>query len=163
MAKKDGERIAILFDEDLINVGTVTEAFTVSFEQYDMVPGGSLVEVTRPVVSLERDSENAKIVYLNFGSGVTRSFRNARGNITVSYDASIGRLYGEGGPVQSFTESFTPTELEPKDNPHEMEHLTIEVEGEGTNIRIYYHDAATDEHLTISASAVGVRTYIGDL
>ena len=65
--------------------------------------------------------------------------------------------------MQSFTETFTPEDLEPKDNPHEMEHLTIEVEGEGTNIRIYYHDAATDEHLTISASAVGVRTYIGDL
>ena len=163
MAKKDGEKIAIVFSQPLLGIGSVTDAFSVSFQQYDMVPGGSLIDVTRPIVSMELDSGNNNILYLNMGQGVTRNFRNAVGNITVSYDASIGRLYGEGGPVQSFTQAFAPTDLEPKDNPHEMEHLTIEVEAEGTNIKIYYHDTSTKEHLEISASAIGVRTYIGDL
>lgn len=163
MAKKDGERIAILFSESLLNIGDVTDAFTISFYQYDMVPGGQLVRVTRPIVSMELDLNNPKLLYLNMGQGVTRNFRNAVGNVTVEYDATIGRLYGEGGSVQSFSQAFTPTDLEPKDNPHDMEHLTLEVSAEGDNIRIYYHDTKTEEHLEISASAVGVRTYIGDL
>lgn len=163
MAKKDGEIIAITFSEELLNVGSVVSAFAISFYQYDKVPGGELIETTRSVVSMELDENDSKILYLNLGKGVTRNIQNAVGDVTVSYDATIGRLYGEGGPVQSFTESFTPADLEPKNNPHDMEHITIEVNGEGTNIRIYYHDTATNEHLEISASANGKLTYIGDL
>lgn len=163
MAKKDGERIAIVFSQPLLGIGSVTDAFEVSFQQYDMVPGGSLVEVTRPIVSMELDSGNSNILYLNMGQGVTRNFRNAVGNITVHYDATIGRLYGSGGPVQSFSQAFAPEDLEPKDNPHDMEHLSLEVTADGTNIRIYYTDSKTDEHLEVEVTAQGTLTYIGDL
>lgn len=163
MAKKDGERIAILFSEDLLNVGDVTDAFTVSFYQYDMVPGGELVQVTRPIDSMELDENNSKLLYLNMGHGVTRNFQNAVGNVTVEYDATIGRLYGAGGSVQSFSQSFLPDAIESKNNPHDVEHLTIEASADGDLIRIYYHDTATNEHLEISASASGTLTYIGDL
>lgn len=163
MAKKDGERIAILFSEPLLNIGDVTDAFTISFYQYDMVPGGQLVQVTRPIDSIELDLNNPKLLYLNMGHGVTRNFQNAVGNVTVDYDATIGRLYGAGGPVQSFTQAFMPSDLETKNNPHELEHLTIAANADGDLIRIYYHDTKTDEHLEISASATGTLTYIGDL
>ena len=163
MAIADGERIAIEFSDELLGIGNAVNAFTVTIQQYDMVPGGSLVSETRAVTSAELDSGDASILYLNFASGNVNSIRNAVGNVTVSYDATKGRLYGEGGPVQSFTMTFAPVDLEPKDNPLTREHITMGFSATSNLIRIYYHDSKTDEHIEMSVSALGTLTYIGDL
>ena len=46
-----------------------------------------------------------------------KRFNNVEGNLTVKYDASKGNLSGRGGAVESFIETFTPTDLVPKPNP----------------------------------------------
>ncbi len=50
-----------------------------------------------------------------------KRFNNVEGELTVKYDASKGSLSGRGGPVESFTETFLPIDLEPKPNPHVVE------------------------------------------
>ena len=165
MAIGDGLKIAIEFTEEIIGgVSDSTSAFTVTIQQYSYVPGGTLIQETRDVASLELDSEDAHILYLNFDAGNVNSIQNARNTIQIEYDASVGHLRGVGAPVQSFMESFTPTDLEAKDNPADLEHLELTVTATGTNIKIYYHDAkSADEHIEMSVSAAGVRTYVGDL
>lgn len=39
-------------------------------------------------------------------------FRNVQGNITINYNQALGNLSGAGGAVASFTETFTPIDLE---------------------------------------------------
>jgi hypothetical protein len=46
-----------------------------------------------------------------------KRFNNVEGDLTVKYDASKGSLSGRGGAIESFTETFTPTDLVPKPNP----------------------------------------------
>lgn len=46
-----------------------------------------------------------------------KRFNSVEGNLTVKYDASKGNLSGRGGAVESFIETFTPTDLVPKPNP----------------------------------------------
>lgn len=45
-------------------------------------------------------------------------FKNIEGNLTVSYDATVGDLTGLGGAVASFTEIFVPTDLVRIPNPY---------------------------------------------
>lgn len=165
MAKKDGLKIAIEFTEEIVGgVSDSASAFTVTIQRYTYVPGGTLISETRTVTSLELDENDAHILYLNFGAGNTRSIQNARNTIQIEYDATKGRLRGEGAPVQSFMESFTPTDLEPKDNPADLEHLEMTVTASGTLTRIYYSSAkAADEHLEMSVTATGTLIYVGDL
>ena len=164
MAKKDGLRIAIEFTEEIIGgVSGSAGAFTVTIHRYTYVPGGTLVSETRQVQSIELDENDAHILYLNFSPGNVNSIQNAVGDIEIQYDASVGFLRGEAAPVQSFTESFTPTDLEHKDNPADLEHMEMTVTVTSNNIRIYYTDSKCDEHLEMSITATGTRTYIGDL
>lgn len=165
MAKEDGLIIAIEFTQGIVpaSVSGNLNAFSVTFQRYTMVPGGVLVNDTRTVVSIEQDEEDENIIYLNFGAGVTRSIQNAVGNITIGYNATQGRLRGLGGPVASFSQSFTPTDLLRKDNPLEREHLTMGLNASGLNTKIFYTDTKTLEHINMSLSALGKLTYIGDL
>lgn len=50
-------------------------------------------------------------------------FNNAVGPITVAY--SGGTLMGEGGPVESFEETFLPTDLIAKPNQNPAEHIDL--------------------------------------
>lgn len=50
-------------------------------------------------------------------------FNNNEGLLTVSYDQSKGYLAGDGGSIQSFTQSFTPVELVKKPNPFDGENV----------------------------------------
>lgn len=55
MTKKDGQKIVIQFTEKIISdVTTTSEAFNVSFKEYDMMPGGKLVDRNRPISKVEQ-------------------------------------------------------------------------------------------------------------
>lgn len=163
MAKADGEIIAIKFTEELIETGTETDAFDISFLVYDMVPGGQLVPATREVTSMAIDQSDAHILLLTLGKGNVQGIRNAVGNVTIEYDPVKGHLRGRGGAVQRFTRSFTPTGLEPKDNPQVFEHLEFGLSFSDDLIAIVYHDTAENEHLEMSVIPTGTLTYVGDL
>ncbi len=67
-------------------------------------------------------------------------FNNVEGDLTVKYDALKGNLSGRGGPVEGFTETFTPTDLEPKPNPHVAETIAVKPEIELQFLRVEYHN-----------------------
>lgn len=108
------------------------------------------------------DLESTKSIVLNLSPGNVNSFQNAVGNITLSYDGT-GELAGEGGPVEAFEETFTPTGLTPKPNQNDAEHLEISATVAGILTRIYYTDVAANGHLEITATASGTLTHVDDL
>ena len=91
-------------------------------------------------------------------------FESAAGDITVAYDGS-GTLQGAGGPVAAFTQSFAPTDLIPKPDQNDQEHIAItSVTANGTLTAIQYVSAKAEEHISITGiTAVGVLTNINDI
>lgn len=69
-------------------------------------------------------------------------FNNAAGPITVAY--SGGYLMGEGGPVEPFEETFTPTDLIMKPNQMVRERLELsDISINAQVIPIIYTDVST--------------------
>lgn len=144
-----------------IPVGNETK-FAVSFDEYEYVPGGLLSRVTRIVDRIEVVDTNT--IVLCFNPGTPNSIQRAAGDITVTYDGS-GTLVGEGGPVAAFEHTFTPIDLDPKNNPLVDEHIEIaDIVSTGTLTRIYHTNTTESEHIDLSdISAVGVLTRIDDI
>lgn len=158
--KADGARILIVFDKPLI--GTVTDQqshFKVMVHEYTMVPGGVIQDVVKEVNSTEAgELENQLILNME----PLQRFESAVGRITIEYDGE-GTLMGVGGPVVAFSASFSPTGLIPKDNPNDMEHISISVSASGRLTKVTYSDTSENEHIKISVTAVGVLTHINDI
>ena len=151
MSIADGRKIAIKFTQPLI--GDVTagneDKFTVSFDEYDYVPGGTLSRVARTITSIE--VVDSQTIVLNFDSGCTNSIQRAAGDITVTYDGS-GTLMGQGGPVLAFEKTFTPIDLDPKNNPHDAEHIVLSsVMASSQLLKVYYINTKSDEHISIES------------
>lgn len=110
------------------------------------------------------DAGDANVVFLTFDPGNRNSIQRAAGDITVAYDGS-GSLIGEGGPVLAFEHTFTPKELDPKNNPNDAEHIEIaDIVATGGLTRIYYTDTRENEHIILSnITAVGTLTRIDDI
>lgn len=136
--------------------------FTVMFQQYDYVPGGSLSQVTRVPESIEVVDEFT--IILRFASGNVNSFQRAVGDISVAYDGS-GSLQGQGGPVLAFEKTFTPVDLDPKNNPHITEHVEIHgVQATSRLTRVYYTNVKETEHVEISGiAATGSLIHVNDI
>lgn len=123
--------------------------FTVSFDEYNYVPGGTASKKTQDVASLE--VADPQTLILNFDPGCTNSIQRAAGDITVAYDGS-GTLMGQGGPVLAFEKTFTPVDLDPKNNPHDEEHLSVSsIESEPKLLRVYYQNTSLNEHVSIDS------------
>lgn len=91
------------------------------------------------------------ILVLSFNPGNVNSIQNAVGEVQVSYDGS-GSLKGLGGPVLAFDKAFTPVGLDPKNNPHDVEHLDVsEISAVSKLLRVYYHNTKADEHIGITS------------
>jgi hypothetical protein len=88
-------------------------------------------------------------------------FNNVEGPLTVQYDHTKGSLRGRGGPVEGFTETFTPTDLEPKPNPHVAENIEVSAEASVDFIKVTYNQAYADEQITVSASVTVDFIYVG--
>lgn len=88
-------------------------------------------------------------------------FNNVEGPLTVQYDQSQGSLMGRGGPVEGFTETFTPTDLEPKPNPGIAENLEVSAEATVNFTKVTYNQRYADEHITASATATVDFIYVG--
>lgn len=88
-------------------------------------------------------------------------FNNVVGPLTVQYDQTVGSLRGRGGPVEGFTETFTPTDLEPKPNPHVAENIEVSAEASADFMEVTYNQAYAGEQITVSASATADFIYVG--
>ena len=163
MSIVEGRHIAIRFSEALTgDVSRNETCFTVTVPAYNMVPGGTLEDMTVPVESVSQSDElGDHVLLLNFASGNLVCIRNAAGPITVAY--SGGTLAGAGGPVEDFSAQFTATDLLPKNHQHDMEHIALSVQATGFLKKITSSDTVENEHIEISVTAVGVLTHIDDL
>ena len=161
MAIADGQKIVIRFTQPLIrNVSGNESKFTVSFDEYNYIPGGSISRVTRSVSVIEQYDD--KTIALIFDSGTTNSIQRAAGDITVSYDGS-GTLIGEGGPVLAFERTFTPIGLDSKNNPHDVEHIGLDVTVNSALTRVYYTSSYAPEHIDLDVLVVGELTHVDDI
>ena len=161
MSKADGKYIAIQFTQPLTNdLSSVNaSAFTVTGQQYDKQPGGVLVPGNYLVDSVGRyDSIDGDIVLEGTRTILLtmkdlNRFHNVAGDLTVAYDGS-GGLLGAGGAVAAFSVPFTPENLVIKPNPHDEEHMEIDVSATGTLTRIYYTDTTEQDQGHISISSI---------
>ena len=108
-------------------------------------------------------TESRRNLLLYFASGSANSFRNAAGDITLTYDGA-GGLDGEGGPVEAFEETFTPIGLVPKPNQNANGHIDLGLTASGVLTRIYRTSVKSgDEHLELQLSASGALTHVDDI
>ena len=84
-------------------------------------------------------------------------FNNVEGPLTVQYDQTVGSLRGRGGPVEGFTETFTPTDLEPKPNPHVAETITVKPEIELQFLRVEYHNRFEQDTMITAMPSISVE------
>ena len=78
-------------------------------------------------------------------------FPTVHGDLTVEYDATIGNLVGQGGGVESFIQTFTPTDLIPEPNPNPQETIEIApVELTVDLLPVEYVGAYNEETITVA-------------
>lgn len=85
-------------------------AFTVTGQEYKYI-NGPIIEKTYQVVSVERHPDYTDDKHVLLTMHPQGRFNNVVGNLTVSYDHTIGKMQGRGGFVESFSATFEPSEL----------------------------------------------------
>lgn len=87
------------------------------------------------------------------------------GEITVAYDISGGNLEGTAGPVESFSEPFTPTDLEAMPDVGLQDHVVSDLTDLVVDFKaVDYLYAYGDELVTPTVSALTVTfTHVDDL
>lgn len=111
----------------------------------------------------EAAADDAVLLVFNSFSG---RFHSVVGGLTVSYDASKGNLGGAGGPVASFSETFTPDGLIAKPGVNDPENIEVtNVTATGTLTEVFYTDTqSAAENIEITGvTATGVLTHIDDI
>lgn len=160
--KSDGAAIKITFDKALTSdVSGNQSHFTVIAKEYNWVPNGTLQDVTKTALSTAV-GETAKEVILIMAD-LTR-FESAV-ELTVAYDG-LGTLSGDSGAVEAFSVTFTPTELAPKPDQNDEEHIEISsITATGTLTEIQHKDAQVGgEHLEIvGITATGTLTHVDNI
>jgi len=162
--KADGAKIKITFSEPLTGIVAGNQAhFTVTSQEYNYVPGGTLGAITHTVTATATGDTTKELVLTVKD---TERFESAVGQITVAYDGG-GTLAGEGGTVLAFTQSFAPTGLVPKPHQNDAEHIEISsVAVTGALTKINYTNTAAQDmgHIEIaSITASGTLTNVHDI
>lgn len=162
----DGTTLAIEFTESIIpeTIAKSLTAFTITMKEYNMVPGGTLVDKTRTVTSISANADNDRVILLTFASGNVNSLQNGE-ELVINY--ANGSLCGYGGPVIFFEFEFPLSGMTKKNNPNDMEHLEIgNITATGSLKLIVYHEfTEPGEHCATvtNVTAEGKLTHIDDL
>lgn len=148
-----------------ISIGANLTGETLHLKVEMTTEDGSITPTLKSVRIQMMDASDTNVIFLTFDAGVARSIQRAAGDITVAYDGS-GSLIGEGGPVLAFEHTFTPADLDPKNNPNDAEHIeVVDIVATGILKQIFYTDVDNGgEHIALSnISAVGTLTRIDDI
>lgn len=113
-----------IYDIELLMPAGNEIAFTITGQEYQYI-NGPLVQKTYKVVSAERHPDYEDDKHLLLTLHPQGRFNNVEGNLTVTYEQSLGNLMGRGGFVESFTRDFVPTDLVPFPNPCEAETIIV--------------------------------------
>ena len=149
-----GQRIGIKFTEKITSLGQgKPEAFTLTGEEYQYVKG-PVIPVSYVVESVTYHPNDPDQKSLLITLHPQSRFHNILGNLTLSYDSSIGALRGRGGGVEGFSVTFYPIGLEPKPNPGIEESIAIRGKTILDLIQVAYKQAyASEEETTIRINA----------
>ena len=164
MEKKDGRRIAIEFSESLIGDVTVGNdtAFTITFSEYNMVPGGSLSKRSINPESVYIDEElGNKILVLELSSGNQQCLQVAVGDVIVSYAG--GNLQGVGGMVPNFSMIFRPEDVAYEGHQHDIEHIDVDMDCHTNLVRLYHRETYFNEHIDVYADAITSLIHVDDI
>ncbi len=155
MSKGQGGKIAIKFSEEILgDISGNTAAFSVTGQQYKYIRG-PLLNVTHQVQSVQHHPTEPRAILLTF-SPLSR-FPTVNGDLTVSYNASLGNLAGAGGAVESFSTSFTPDGLVPEPNPNQIETVTAAPSVTAEFLKVTYDKAySPNEQITVAPASVTV-------
>jgi len=93
--------------------------------------------------------DNNKELILEFDM-LYHSFKNAIGEISVSYDSSSGELRGYVGLVADFNVSFTPSDLEATVNPNNEENINLSVSMSHSLIDVEYKNGFENNNINVS-------------
>jgi hypothetical protein len=139
------------------------KAFNLSGSEYNYVPEGELIAGDYQIEAVSSDLEDEYLIRLTFGT--FRRFLNVVGQLTLSYDSSKGNLSGLGGPVASFSVSFSPEDLVSKPNVNDPENLEIVlISSTGVLTKVTYYSTSNEENIELAnISATGILTNIDDL
>lgn len=161
--KGDGAKIKLLFTEMLVGDVTGNQShFTISVPEYTYVSGGVLQNITKSVLSTY-SGDTLKELILEMSP--LQRFESAAGDITVTYDGA-GTLMGLGGPVEAFSNSFTPQDLIPKPDQNDIEHIEISsiMITPALMLMSYQNVQSSEEHIEISSiTTLGTLTHVNDL
>lgn len=144
-SNSDAMTIDLVLTEMMLNtdVSDMLSHFTITWQEYDYIPGGALHTETRSLASISKVDDTTLRMVIN-----KPSFTSVIGDITISYDG-LGGLRGLGGPASDFEGSFTPTGLIWKGHQNDIEH--IEFNDIEANIILtalgYYDTKSSDEHI----------------
>lgn len=83
-------------------------------------------------------------------------FNNVEGELTVNYDAVKGSLSGRGGAVESFTETFTPTDLVPKPNPNVVETIISTPSINTAFAKVAYNNRYASDYIVAKSPSITV-------
>jgi len=154
--------------DDIYKIRLSTElnkGFNITGQQplYVELPAGTLGELISlaitPSLVTEHPTE-ANALLLEFLE--TNHFKNVTGNLTIAYDKLIGILTGLGGVVESFTETFTPSDLVRTINPYLVENIDVSGEGSFLQTAIVYGYGYTLENLNATGVGSFVKTKVND-
>ena len=162
--KADGGLIRITFSQPLVGDMSGNQArFFVTWKEYNYVPGGALVDVSGDVLATYAGETDTELILEMVG---TERFCSAVGDVTVAYDGA-GTLFGDGGPVEAFEETFTPAGLVAKPRQMDAEAVAvsaISAAGTLTLITFSEYQEAPEHAVAVSGvSASGTLTHIDDL
>lgn len=133
-------------------------AFDVIGKEYKHIDG-ALIDGDYRIARLDSHPTEAKTILLTFED--LYRFNNVEGNLTINYDATKGNLMGAGGAVESFSETFLPTDLVPVPNPHAGEIFISIAAIDAAFTRIYYTSAYGEERFTATARCITDFIYVG--
>ena len=126
--KGQGAKITVKFTEMLIDTesieGNNENAFSVEGQEFLYI-NGPLIAGDYQIDTVEPHPSEPNSVLITMLP--LKRFHNTEGELLVQYDAGEGNLEGIGGIVESFQESFMPTDLEPVPNPHLEENIASSV------------------------------------
>lgn len=158
----EGTEIGIRFSQPLIGSISGNETkISVTGNTYNYIPDGELEDTSRTVIEVSADQEDNAVIYLKFADGNINSIQNMIGDVSIAY--SGGTLAGIGGPVDSFEISFTPNNLNAKNNPNEPEHIEVDVDINATLTRIHYTDSSETEHIEAIVTPIGSLISVEDI
>jgi len=172
MNKGQGKIVTIKFTEDLVgDVSGNESAFTISGQEYQWVDGpdnnGPLIDKTYQVETVQRhptlDDSHLQIIINDLSR-----FPSVVGNLTVEYDKNVGNLQGLGGVVESFIQTFAPSDLVSEPNPGHTHTVSVAPTDLVVDlIPIQYIDGVdkTEEHtVTVAPTSLTVELiHIDDL